>query len=141
MRVLLRLTAYAWRQRVYLGGAYLAMAASTVSVMFLPILLGRAIDTALESGQSSRLLLLAGAIMLVSAMRGLFGYAQTYLSESVSQRAAFDIREDFFRKLQSLSFGFHDKQQTGNLMSKATADVDAVRMFVSMGMVRASRYS
>ena len=136
MRVLLRLTAYAWRQRVYLGGAYLAMAASTVSVMFLPILLGRAIDTALESGQSSRLLLLAGAIMLVSTMRGLFGYAQTYLSESVSQRAAFDIREDFFRKLQSLSFGFHDKQQTGNLMSKATADVDAVRMFVSMGMVR-----
>ena len=136
MRVLLRLTAYAWRQRVYLGGAYLAMAASTVSVMFLPILLGRAIDTALESGQSSSLLLLAGAIMLVSAMRGLFGYAQTYLSESVSQRAAFDIREDFFRKLQSLSFGFHDKQQTGNLMSKATADVDAVRMFVSMGMVR-----
>ena len=136
MRVLLRLTAYAWRQRVYLGGAYLAMAASTVSVMFLPILLGRAIDVALASGQSDRLLLLAGGIMLVSAMRGLFGYAQTYLSESVSQRAAFDIREDFFRKLQSLSFGFHDKQQTGNLMSKATADVDAVRMFVSMGMVR-----
>ena len=136
MRVLLRLTAYAWRQRVYLGGAYLAMAASTVSVMFLPILLGRAIDVALASGRSDRLLLLAGGIMLVSAMRGLFGYAQTYLSESVSQRAAFDIREDFFRKLQSLSFGFHDKQQTGNLMSKATADVDAVRMFVSMGMVR-----
>ena len=136
MRVLLRLAAYAWRQRGYLAGAYLAMAASTVSIMFLPLLLGRAIDTALESGQSSRLLLLAGGIMLVSAMRGLFGYAQTYLSESVSQRAAFDIREDFFRKLQSLSFGFHDKQQTGNLMSKATADVDAVRMFVSMGMVR-----
>ena len=136
MRVLLRLTAYAWRQRRYLAGAYLAMAASTVSVMFLPLLLGRAIDVALASGESDRLLLLAGAIMLVSAMRGLFGYAQTYLSESVSQRAAFDIREDFFRKLQGLSFGFHDKQQTGNLMSKATADVDAVRMFVSMGMVR-----
>ena len=136
MRVLLRLTAYAWRQRRYLAGAYIAMAASTVSVMFLPLLLGRAIDEALASGESDRLLLLAGAIMLVSAMRGLFGYAQTYLSESVSQRAAFDIREDFFRKLQSLSFGFHDKQQTGNLMSKATADVDAVRMFVSMGMVR-----
>ena len=136
MRVLLRLTAYAWRQRRYLAGAYLAMAASTVSVMFLPLLLGRAIDEALASGESDRLLLLAGAIMLVSAMRGLFGYAQTYLSESVSQRAAFDIREDFFRKLQGLSFGFHDKQQTGNLMSKATADVDAVRMFVSMGMVR-----
>ena len=136
MKVLLRLTRYAWRQRVFLAGAYVAMVASTVSVMFVPLLLGRAIDVALASGQSSRLLLLAAGIMLVSAMRGLFGYAQTYLSEAVSQRAAFDIREDFFRKLQGLSFGFHDKQQTGNLMSKATADVDAVRMFVSMGMVR-----
>ena len=136
MRVLLRLTAYAWRQRVFLAGAYVAMVASTVSVMFVPLLLGRAIDVALASGEPSRLLLLGAGIMLVSGLRGLFAYAQTYLSESVSQRAAFDIREDFFRKLQGLSFGFHDKQQTGNLMSKATADVDAVRMFVSMGMVR-----
>ena len=47
-----------------------------------------------------------------------------------------DLRDDFFRKLQSLSFGFHDRQQTGNLMSKATADVEAVRMFMSMGLVR-----
>ncbi len=136
VRVLLRLTAYAWRQRAFLAGAYVAMVASTVSVMFVPLLLGRAIDVALASGQESRLLLLAAGIMIVSGLRGLFGYAQTYLSEAVSQRAAFDIREDFFRKLQGLSFGFHDKQQTGNLMSKATADVDAVRMFVSMGMVR-----
>ena len=136
MRVLLRLTAYAWRQRVFLAGAYVTMFAATVSVMFVPLLLGRAIDVALASGDSSRLLLLAAGIMVVSGLRGLFGYAQTYLSEAVSQRAAFDIREDFFRKLQGLSFGFHDKQQTGNLMSKATADVDAVRMFVSMGMVR-----
>ena len=136
MKVLLRLTAYAWRQRAFLAGAYVAMVASTVSVMFVPLLLGRAIDVALVSGQDSRLLLLAAGIMIVSGLRGLFGYAQTYLSEAVSQRAAFDIREDFFRKLQGLSFGFHDKQQTGNLMSKATADVDAVRMFVSMGMVR-----
>ena len=136
MRVLLRLAGYAWRQRVFLGGAYLEMLASTVSLMFVPLLLGRAIDVALASGESSRLLLLAAGIMVVSGLRGLFGYAQTYLSEAVSQRAAFDIREDFFRKLQGLSFGFHDRQQTGNLMSKATADVDAVRMFVSMGMVR-----
>ena len=47
--------------------------------------------------------------------------------------AAFDLRNDFFRKLQSLSFGYHDQQQTGNLMSKATADVEAVRRFTSMG--------
>jgi ATP-binding cassette subfamily B protein len=112
------------------------MSASTVSMMFMPYFLGTAIDEALANGSSGRLLLLAGGIMLVSVLRGLFSYGQTYLAETVSQKAAFDIRQDIFRKLQSLSFGFHDRQQTGNLMSKATADVDAVRMFISMGLIR-----
>jgi len=136
MKVLLRLTGYAWAHRVHLGGAYLTMSASTVSMMFVPYFLGTAIDEALANGSSDRLLLLAGGIMLVSVLRGLFSYGQTYLAETVSQKAAFDIRQDIFRKLQSLSFGFYDRQQTGNLMSKATADVDAVRMFISMGLIR-----
>ena len=136
MKVLLRLTGYAWAHRVHLGGAYLTMSASTVSMMFVPYFLGTAIDEVLANGSSGRLLLLAGGIMLVSVLRGLFSYGQTYLAEMVSQKAAFDIRQDIFRKLQSLSFGFHDRQQTGNLMSKATADVDAVRMFISMGLIR-----
>ena len=68
-------------------------------------------------------------------LRGVTGYAQSYLSEGVSRRAEFDIRNDFFRRLQSLGFGFHDKQQTGNLMSKGTADIEAVRWMFSMGLV------
>ena len=82
------------------------------------------------------MLLLAGAILLVSLVRGIFSYGQSYLADSLSQRAAYDLRNDFFRKLQSLSFGFHDRQQTGNLMSRATADVEAVRWFMSMGLIR-----
>ena len=140
MRILLRLTGYAWRHKWHLAGAYVTMAAATVSVMFVPYLLGTGIDEALnpavESGDRTSLLLLAGAILGVSVLRGVFSYGQTYLAESVSQRGAYDLRNDFFRKLQSLSFGFHDKQQTGNLMSKATADVEAVRMFMSMGLIR-----
>ena len=66
----------------------------------------------------------------------MFSFGQRYLSESLSQRSAYDLREEFFRKLQGMSFGFFDKEQTGNLMSKATQDVEAVRMFISMGMVR-----
>ena len=139
MNVLLRLTGYGFRHKSYLAGAYLTMSASTVSMMFVPYLLGTAIDDALAPGlesKESRLLVLAGGIMLVSVLRGVFSYGQSYLADAVSQKAAFDLREDFFRKLQSLSFGFHDQQQTGNLMSKATADVEAVRMFMSMGLVR-----
>ena len=136
MRVVLRLTRYAFRHKWYLIGAYAAMVASTLSAMVIPRLLGDAIDEALASGLQSRLLLLAGVIVLFSLLRGVFSYGQRYLSESLSERSAYDLREDFFRKLQGMSFGFFDREQTGNLMSKATQDVDAVRMFISMGMVR-----
>ena len=136
MRVAFRLMKYAFRHKWYLIGAYAAMIASTLSAMVVPRLLGDAIDTALASGLQSRLFILAAVIVLFSLLRGVFSYAQRYLSESLSQRSAYDLREDFFKKLQSMSFGFFDKEQTGNLMSKATQDVEAVRMFISMGMVR-----
>ena len=136
MRVVFRLMKYAFRHKWYLVGAYVAMIASTLSALVVPRMLGEAIDTALASGLQSRLLLLASIIVTFSLLRGVFSYGQRYLSESLSQRSAYDLREDFFRKLQSMSFGFFDKEQTGNLMSKATQDVEAVRMFISMGMVR-----
>ena len=136
MRVVFRLMKYAFRHKWYLVGAYFAMVASTLSAMVIPRILGDAIDEALASGLQSRLLVLAVAIVLFSLLRGVFSFGQRYLSESLSQRSAYDLREEFFRKLQGMSFGFFDKEQTGNLMSKATQDVEAVRMFISMGMVR-----
>ena len=136
MRVLIRLLGYGWRQKWYLVGAYVTMSGATLSSMAVPLLLGSAIDGALESGVQRQLLLLALAILAVSALRGIFGYGQSYLAEAVSQRAAYELRKDIFRKLQALSFGFHDSQKTGDLMSKATADVDAVRTFMSQWILR-----
>ena len=135
MRVLWRLAKYGLRYRWRLAGTYAAMFGAVLSSMLIPRLLGSAIDLALTTGLRSDLLLLAGGIVAIGLMRGLFGYGQHYLAESVSQLAVFELRNDFFRKLQSLSFGFHDTQRTGNLMSKATSDVDAVRWFMRMGLV------
>ena len=136
MKILLRIAGYGWRHKWYLVGAYVTMAGASLTALVIPPLLGTAIDRALASGLKSQLFLLAGAILLVSMLRALFSYGQTYLSEAVSQQAAYEARNDFFKKLQSLSFGFHDRQQTGNLMSRATQDVEAVRRFVSMGLIR-----
>jgi len=136
LKILWRLTGYTWRHKWYLTGAFFTMSAATLSGLAVPRLLGSAIDEALASGLRTELLMLGGLILLVSLMRGVFGYGQTYLSEAVSQKSAFELRNDIFRKLQSLSFGFHDREQTGNLMSKATADVEAVRRFTSMGLLR-----
>ena len=133
----MRLTRYGLRHEWQLVGAYVSLAGVTISAMATPYLLGTAIDEALASGVQRQILLLGSAIVLVSLIRGLFTYGQAYLAESVSQRAAFDLRNDLFHKLQSLSFGFHDRHRTGDMMSRATADVEAVRRLISTGMIRA----
>jgi ATP-binding cassette subfamily B protein len=69
-------------------------------------------------------------------MRGLGNFARAYTTDSLSQKVAFDLRNLLYDKLQHLSFAFHDTEHTGNLMSKATADVEAIRQFVNQGIVR-----
>ena len=130
---------YGLNHRWRLIAAFLAMFGAVASSMAIPRLLGTAIDESLTNGVRRDLAILAGTIFGLGLLRGVTGYVQSYLSEGVSQRAAFDIRNDFFEKLQNLSFGFHDKQQTGNLMSKATADVEAVRWLFSMGLINGVR--
>jgi ATP-binding cassette subfamily B protein len=80
----------------------------------------------------------AAAIVGVAVLRGVFAFGQTYLGEWISQRVAYDIRNAIYDRLQRLSYAYHDQQQTGQLMSRATQDVEAVRWFVSMGLLRGS---
>ncbi|MBI4233438.1 MAG: ABC transporter ATP-binding protein, partial [Chloroflexi bacterium] len=137
MRILLRLTALAWRYRSRLLAAYVCVLAATGFSLAVPRLLGSAVDQALTSGELRRLVALALAVLAASALRGLFSYGQSYLGEWISQRVAYDLRNALYDKLQHLSFAYHDRQQTGNLMSKATADVEGVRWFTNMAMLRA----
>ena len=139
LKIILRLTRYGLSYRWRLITAFLAMLGAVAFSVAIPRLLGTAIDEVLSSGARSDLAILAATIVGLGLLLGVSRYIQSYLSEGVSQRAAFDIRNDFFEKLQSLSFGYHDKQQTGNLMSKATADVDAVRWLFSMGLINGFR--
>ena len=136
MRVIIRLTQWAWRYRWQLLLAYVCLVVSTLLYIAIPRLLGTAVDTALTAGSRTQLLFLAGGILLVSLLRGAFTYGQNYLGEAVSQRVAYDLRNAFYDKLQRLSFAYHDRQQTGDLMSKATADVEGIRWFVNMGLIR-----
>jgi ABC-type multidrug transport system fused ATPase/permease subunit len=62
-------------------------------------------------------------------------YGQRYYGEVVSQRASYNVRNALYDRLQRLSFEFHDRSQTGQLMSRATVDVEAVRMFFAMGLL------
>ncbi len=134
LRILWRIVIYALRHKTLFVIAYVAMAGSICALLVIPRLLGSAIDTALEGGARAQLLLQAGVIIAMAAVRGAMMYIDDYTSEIVVERVGREIRTDLFHKLQSLSYGFHDQQRTGDLMSRATADVDSVRVFPIWGL-------
>ncbi len=118
-------------------GAVVCLGLSTLFALIVPWLLGWIIDTGLQHGQVGTLILAAVAILIVSALRGLFAYGQGYLSQAVSCLVAYDLRDLVYDHLQSLSFSFHDEAETGQLMSRLTVDIEAVRNFIPMGLLRA----
>lgn len=125
-----------YKRRLALG--YVSVFGAALVALAVPYILGESVNRVLQSGERDvdALWMLALALLFFGAARGLFAFGQTYFAESTSQKVAYDIRNAFYDKLQHLSFAFHDKQNTGDLMSRATADVEGVRMFVNMGAVR-----
>ena len=98
-QVLARLIGYGWRHRLHLAGAFFTMGGATLSAMVIPWILGNAIDEAFQTGLRSQFVFLALAILGFGALRAGFSYGQNYLSEAVSQKAAYDLRKDFFQTL------------------------------------------
>ncbi len=76
-------------------------------------------------------------IVVFSVARGLFAFSQAFLAQKVSQDLAFDFRNELFEKIQRLSFSYHDRNRTGQLMIRATDDVEKLRMFIGQGMLLA----
>ena len=76
------------------------------------------------------------AIVIFAVLRGFFAFLQTYWGERNSQSIAFDMRNDLYAKIQRLSFSYHDRTQTGQLMIRATDDVEKVRMFIGQGLLQ-----
>jgi ATP-binding cassette subfamily B multidrug efflux pump len=89
------------------------------------------------SGAQTALYWAIAAILLFAVARGLFSFAQTYMSEASSQGVAFDLRNVLFSKIQRLSFSYHDRNRTGQLMIRATDDVEKVRVFIGQGLLLA----
>ena len=129
MNTLLRLAAYGLRHKKYMIVAYVGIAATWAAYMVIPKLLGTGIDEVVERGLQSRLLLLAGAILLAAVFRAVLHAVSEYLISLVQESVVYDLRTELFEKLQRLGFGFHDRQRTGDLMSRATTDIEAVKWF------------
>jgi ATP-binding cassette subfamily B protein len=113
----------------YMGGLF-AMLLNLV----VPQIIKDAIDNGLVSGQASALFWAGGLIMGVAVVRGVAGFAQRYYGEWLSHRVAFDLRNNFYASVQRLPFAFHDRSQTGDMMSRATSDITEAQRFVGIGL-------
>jgi ATP-binding cassette subfamily B protein len=133
LRILGLLRGYPW----LLAGAVLSLLLATGFSLVVPLLLREVVDVGLRPGHAQLLLLSAVAILVASSLRGACAYGQGYLGQDLGQRLAYDLRQRLYEHVQRLSFSFHDQSETGQLMSRATVDVEALRLFISMGLLRA----
>lgn len=146
MPVPIRLLKYALPYHKRIFGVWLSLGGLVTFQLLGPQLVSYAIDTGLDvhlegrvqvaGGNTKTLLIAAGLIITVAFARGVFQYWQTFNAEWLAQHTAYDIRNDIYNHLQRLSFAYHDRAQTGQIMQRATQDVEGVRMFVSMGAIR-----
>lgn len=117
-------------------GALGALIGASVAGLVMPRVLQAAIDAGVEARDLGAAAKASLAILAVAALRGGFTFLQGYWSEAASQNVAFDLRNQIYEKLQRLSFSFHDRSQTGQLLTRVTSDVEIVRQFVGLGFLQ-----
>ena len=116
--------------------------------LFIPQYLGQAVDQAREilaevsaeggaRGIAEDALLSTALLLLGAAVgRGLFTMMQNYQGEAVGQLIGYRLRLDYYRKLQQLSFSWHDRVHSGDLMTRGILDIEGLRHWVDTGFLR-----
>jgi ATP-binding cassette subfamily B protein len=134
MRTYRRLLRYLRPYRVQLWGSLIFAWAAMGMTVLIPWLVGRAVN-AIKDGNQPDLLPLALAIVGASILRLGLTVVRRLVAGKVSLGVEFDLRQQFYAHLQRLELGFFDGQQTGQLMSRATVDLSAIRFFLGYGLI------
>ena len=143
--VLWRIVRIALRNRVRVALAITATFAAAGFQLIIPRFLGNAVDSALgllgeasTSPEAAREALFIAAVLLLGAsvLRGAFTLIHNYAGESIGHLLAYDLRLAFYDKLQQLSFSFHDRVHTGELITRGMLDLEGVRMLINTGVLR-----
>ncbi len=123
-----------YRHSLMLGGGSLIV--KDLMTAALPIFIGRGVDSMHKGAFDLRAVLwLSAAIVALSALKGLFQYWMRIILIGVSRDIEYDLRNDFFRHLTDLSWDFYGRIRTGDIMARATNDLNAVRMMVGPGVM------
>ncbi len=139
---LTRITLYSFRHPWQASAAIGATIIAAVLQLLIPRLLGHAVDqaqgilTTAGEGAEQALFWTAMSLLAVSVARGFFTLLQNYYSESVGHHVGYELRLAFYDKVQRLSYSYHDKVHSGDLITLGLLDLDGLRMFFSTGFIR-----
>jgi len=123
-------------KKLAIGTVFCLLLATSLALV-VPALIALVVGIGISSGNMSVLLLISGAVLVASIVRGLAAYGQGYLSQAISVEIAYDLRNSIYDHLQRLSSSFHDEHETGQLMSRMTVDIESVRTAFPLGFLRA----
>lgn len=121
-----RIWTYLNRQRGGLSIVYIFTILSAVIALIGPFLIGRAIDQYIIPRDYSGLVRICLLILATYLLGSIVAWVQAYVMTSVSQRTVLDLRRDLFHKYQQLPVQFFDTHNNGELMSRATNDIENV---------------
>src|SRR5438874_9373114 len=114
--------------------AWLAMGMTVL----IPLLIGSSVN-AIKAHHRDDLLPLALALLAAGVLRLGLTVGRRLIAGKVSLAAEFDLRQVFYEHLQKLELAFYDRQQTGQLMSRATVDLQSIRFFLGYGLIWVSQ--
>ena len=133
-RGLATLLPYLKKRRSHLFAGIPMVLLTNLAAAALPFVLGKAVDH-LKELQSGLPFFYPALIVSLSLVEGVFRYAMRRILIGLSRLIEYDLRNDLFAHLQSLSASFYQKNPTGDLMSRATNDLAAVRMVLGPGIM------
>jgi ATP-binding cassette subfamily B multidrug efflux pump len=110
-------------------GALCVLLTNGISVQF-PRVVQHAVDDLTQAVTSNKLALYAGLIVAVFAAKGIFQFLTRWIVIGISRDIEFDLRNDLFAHLERLSYSYYQRNRTGDIMAKATNDLNAVRMLL-----------
>ena len=135
LRTFVRLLGFLRPYRWSLTVSILLAVASQAAAVAIAFLTGDALESAVDAQSQRQLWVLALAILLVGAARAVFMAGRRLISGRQALGVEYDLRDEIYAKLLRLSFGFYDRHQTGQLMSRATVDLQSVRFFLGYGLI------
>ncbi len=136
LQILRKSYAYLWRYRRPASAAYVLLLAITGLAIAIPQLVRWIVDRGIRGGDLDLLRWSVLALLGLTLVRGALSFLQGRWTEVASQGVAYDLRNDIHEKLAGLSFSYHDRAQTGQLLSRAVQDVERIRFLTGRATLR-----